>query len=387
MWSRGVIGMRWNQNEASRSMEQIGTTIRADRIVLSHVTGIVEAVLVLPALEALRESFPRATIGVVCSKSAGPVYARSSVSTQIWTIGNWNEGELLDPRHLWGTVGAIKELRQEQVDLLVELVQDGPTRWLGACLPTPAWRLTASGLCREKAKSWERWMRRLLEPFGRDLHRGGLVAPPHRTHEWLQRLEPLGVRPNVSAPRLRTDASADQLIARRLEKQTRTGRNATHGLLIGLAAGNGPAGMDWRKERVVSLARRLVHHYDAQILLLSDPSRPGWTREVELELRRSIPGRSIRLPARLSFDETLSLLARLSILVAPLGSITHLAAAVSTPVVALTRDLTPGPLDLLGPHTFHVRPSRQEAQLEDERIYEAACQLLHISRAELLIKR
>jgi len=45
----------------ARSMEEISTTIRIDRIVLSHVTGIVEAVLVLPALEALRESFPRAT--------------------------------------------------------------------------------------------------------------------------------------------------------------------------------------------------------------------------------------------------------------------------------------------------------------------------------------
>lgn len=380
--------MRSDQDEASRLMEQMGaTTIQVDRIVLSHVTGIVEAVLVLPVLEAMRESYPRATIGVVTTSSAGPVYARSRVSPQIWTVGNWRQGDLLDPRHLWGTVRAIKELRHEPVDLLVELVEDGPTRWLRACLAAPAWRLTSAGLHRGRTRSWERWIRRLWEPIGLASQRREYPAALHRTQEWLRQLEPLGVRPSVNAPRLWTDASADQRIARRLEKPTRAGSSGPQGLLIGLGAGDGLGGMDWRKEQVISLARRLVHHYDARILLLNDPSRPGWTREVESELRRAIPGRSLRMPARLSFDETLSLLARLSVLVAPLGSLAHLAAAVYTPVVALTRDPIPGPLDLLSPHTVHVRPSRQEAHIEDERIYEGACQLLHINRAELLIQR
>ncbi|MGA1368236.1 MAG: glycosyltransferase family 9 protein [Blastocatellia bacterium] len=369
-------------------MEQMGSsTIQVDRILLSHVTGIVEAVLLLPVLEALRESYPGTTIGVVTTSSAGPVYARSRVPPQIWTVGNWREGELLDPRQLWGTVRAIKELRHDPVDLLVELIEDGPTRWLRACLPAPAWRLTPAGLHRGRTRSWERWIRRLWEPIGLASQRREYPPALHRTQEWLHQLEPLGVRPSVSAPRLSTDASADQRIARRLEKQKRAGRSESQGLLIGLGAGDGLGGMDWRKEQVVSLARRLVHHYDARILLLNDPSRPSWIREVESELRRAIPGRSLRLPARLSFDETLSLLARLSVLVAPLGSLAHLAAAVYTPVVALTRDPRPGPLDLLSPHTVHVRPSRLGVQLEDEQIYEGACQLMHISRAELLTQR
>ncbi|MFZ4628859.1 MAG: glycosyltransferase family 9 protein, partial [Blastocatellia bacterium] len=352
-----------------------------------HVTGIVEAVLVLPALEALRESFPRATIGVVTSKSAGPVYARSRVSPKVWTVGNWREGELLNPRHLWGTIGVVKELREERVDLLVELVQDGPTRWLGACLPPPTWRLTASGLHGGKARSWERWMRRFFEQASQDLPRGGLAAPLHRTQEWLQQLEPLGVRPSVSTPRLRTDPSTDRRVAERLEKATRMKGRTTEGLLIGLAAGSGSGEMGWTTERVVSLARRLVHHFDARILLLNDRNQPGWTREVESELRRVVPGRSIRLPARPSFDDTLSFLARASLLVAPLGSIAHLAAAVSTPVVALTQGPRPGPLELLSPHTIHVRPSLKEALIEEEKVYEGACHLLHTSRAELLSQR
>jgi hypothetical protein len=90
-----------------------------------------------------------------------------------------------------------------------------------------------------------------------------------------------------------TDPSTDRRVAQRLEKATRAGRSATQGLLIGLAAGSGPAGMDWTKERVVSLARRLVHHFDARILVLDDPTRPGFAREVEPELRRAVPGRSI----------------------------------------------------------------------------------------------
>ena len=385
--SGAVIGVRSEQDEASRPMEEISASIRVDRIILSHVTGIVEALLVLPVLEALRESFPRAVVGVITLKSAGPVYARSRVSPQVWTVGNWSDGELLDPRHLWGTIRTVRELRREPVDLLVELIQEGPTSWLGACLSPPVWRLTASGLQRGNATSWERWMRRLLEPIGRDLRRGLFPAPLHKTQEWLQRLEPLGVRPSVSAPRLLTDPSTDQRVAQRLEKASGARRSATQGLLIGLAAGSGPAGMDWTKERVVSLARRLVHHFDARLLLLDDPTRPGFAREVEPELRRAVPGRSIRVPSRQSFDGTLSFLARLSLLVAPLGPIAHLAAAVSTPVVALTRDPTPGPLDLLSPQAVHVRPLRGEALVEEERVFEEACQLLHINRAELLTQR
>ena len=65
----------------------------------------------------------------------------------------------------------------------------------------------------------------------------------------------------------------------------------------------------------------------------------------------------------------------------------HLAAAVGTPVVAITRDATPGPLDLLSPHTLHVRPSHGEFLADEERVYDGVCQLLHISRAELLSSR
>lgn len=230
-------------------------------------------------------------------------------------------------------------------------------------------------------------MRRFFEQASQDLPRGELAAPLHRTQEWLRQLEPLGVRPIVSTPRLMTDPLTDRRVAERLEKATRMKGRTTEGLLIGLAAGSGSSELGWTTERLVSLARRLVYHYDARILLLNDPSRPGWTREVESELRRAVPGRSIRLPARLSFDETLSFLARASLLVAPLGRLAHLAAAVSTPVVALTQDPRSGPLDLLSPRSVHVRPSRGEALVEEEQVYEGACQLLHLSRAELLIQR
>lgn len=379
--------MRSAPDEASKPMKQTGTVIPANRIVLSHVTGIVEAVLVLPALEALRESYPSAAIGVITSQSAGPVYARSRVVPQVWTVGHWMEGELIGPRHLWGAIRTIQNLRDEPADLLIELVPDGPTRWLGACLPPPGWRLTPAGLHRGRVRSWERWVRRLLEPVGRDLQRGEFPAALHRTQEWLQRLALLGVRPSVSAPRLLTDPSTDRRIGQRLERLATSRGGAIQGLLIGLAAGSGPPRTDWTKERVVALARRLVHQFDARILLVNDPVRPGFAREVEPELRRAIPGRSIRLPSRLSFEETISFLARLSLVVAPLGAVAHLAAAVSTPVVAITRESTPGPLDLLSPHTVHVRPSSGETIVEEERVFEEASRLLHFSRSELLAWR
>ena len=99
------------------------------------------------------------------------------------------------------------------------------------------------------------------------------------------------------------------------------------------------------------------------------------------------------MPAKqaLAFDaaplaDVTSALARLSVFVSNHGGLTHLAAAVGTPVVAISPLTASHTTDLLSPNHQHVRKPQLEAITTDE-VYEAACQLIQSNRAESLWMR
>ncbi|MFM8395892.1 MAG: glycosyltransferase family 9 protein, partial [Acidobacteriota bacterium] len=94
----------------------------------------------------------------------------------------------------------------------------------------------------------------------------------HLAHEYLRRLEPLGVRPVVATPELTTNPEADL----RTEKMLRRlGIESGH-LLIGLHPGHGSgAGTEaengWPLDRFVALGKRLIQQFDARLLILAGP--------------------------------------------------------------------------------------------------------------------
>jgi ADP-heptose:LPS heptosyltransferase len=97
------------------------------------------------------------------------------------------------------------------------------------------------------------------------------------------------------------------------------------------------------------------------------------------------PKRAVALES-LPLADAVSALARLSVMVANHAGVAHLAAAVGTPVVAVSPSPSPTPYDLLGAQHRHVRGPHVEAVAADE-VYEAACRLVSLSRAELLVTR
>jgi ADP-heptose:LPS heptosyltransferase len=208
-----------------------------------------------------------------------------------------------------------------------------------------------------------------------------LRQPPkliHAAHHYLKLLEPLGVRPIESEPRLATDRASDESIDRLLRK---------HGvgmgeLLVGIHPGSGIGRERWPRSRFASIASRMIHNFDARVIVLAGPAERGAAKKMvaELPAKRAIAIESPKL------TDFVSAVARLSLLVANCSGPAHVAAATGTPVVAVSVTAGPSPHDLLGGHHEHIRGSHVDL-ISEEDVYNAACRLLKTSRAEFLRSR
>src|SRR5262249_38130877 len=100
--------------------------------------------------------------------------------------------------------------------------------------------------------------------------------PTHAAHQYLKRLEPLGVRPIESEPRLATDKLSDEQIEKLLRKQgLRTGE-----LLICIPPGAGPRKQRWPIQRFASIGARMIHNFDARILVCAGPNESGMAKRL-----------------------------------------------------------------------------------------------------------
>ena len=326
-------------------------------ILVVHVAGPAQTVLALPALRALRRHWPAARITVTTSPAAAELLRLARCADEVLAVGRLRMTELTSPRALYGGGRALRALRRGQFDLGIELKRDAE-----------------SALLLQLAQPRERVRAGVLERVSQALTKN---APRHLAHEYLQRLEPLGVRPVEANPRLATDRAADERFEQLLIK---------HGvpfgaLLVGIHPGSSPRAQRWPVELFVSMATRLIHNFGAQVLVFAGPNERGLARKVAAALpaKRAIAIQSPQMP------DFVSALARLSLCVANHGGPAHIAAAAGAPVVVAAPFAAPAPTDVLGERVVHVRRAHAEL-IPEEEMYEAACRLLKTNRAELLIR-
>ncbi len=94
----------------------------------------------------------------------------------------------------------------------------------------------------------------------------------HLAHEYLKKLEPLGVRPIEAEPRISTLRESDERIERLLSKH-----NIGLGeLLIGVHPGAGYGRPRWPFERFISIASRMIHNFNARVLVFAAPANAVW---------------------------------------------------------------------------------------------------------------
>lgn len=342
--------------------------IPPQKILVIHVAGLARTTLALPALGALRYYLPATHITVAASAGAAGVIRLSGCADEVLSVGRLSGAEVLGPRAAYRTLQALSALRRESFDLAIELE-----------------RGAEAGLLLFAARP-KRWMKDQAAPSGKlkqligriaEVLPGAPTAPRHAAQRYLDAIAPLGAYPLTAQPRLPTDRAADERIEKRLSKASLAGE-----MLVGIHAGAGRGHPRWPLEQFADVAARLVHVYNTRVLVFAGRGEKAQARQ----LVKMLPPKSALALEELPLADAASALARLSVLVANHSGVAHLAAAVGTPVVAVSATASPSPLDLLGKHHRHVRGPHIEAISPDE-VYEAACCLLSLNRAELLTAR
>lgn len=358
--------------------------VEPQHILVIHVAGLAQTTLALPALRSLRAHLPQSRITVVASSAAADLVRLASQdgsgANEILTVGRLRHAELLKPTAFYRSTKALNELRHANYDLAIEF-KSGTEAAIVLNLANPRERL-------RPPKELNKGLGAVIERVTQNISQQP-TAPTHLAHQYLKKLERLGVRPIEAEPRISTDRQVDQQIEKLLAK---------HGfefgeLLIGIHPGAGQIRHRWPIERFVAVGARMIHNLNARLLVFAGPQERGLAKQIVAQLqKKGAPKRAIAIESP-RLPELVSAFARLSLLIANHSGPAHLAAAVGTPVVAVSilgstfgNNSTPSPMDVMGRRHEHLRAPHVEL-ISEEAVYEAACRLLKMNRAEFLRSR
>ncbi len=342
----------------------------SQNILVVHVAGLGQTILALPALRALRQHLPDARITIATSTSAADLIRLADCADEVLPVGRLRGAEVLAPRSAYRSSKTLGEIKRGYYDLAIELQRN-----------------TEAGVLLQLAQPRERLDRRrntLSHGLSLVIERATqrLANLPakltHDAHAYLQRLEPLGVRPLEAEPRLSTDRDADARLERLLTKHgVQSGE-----LLIGIHPGAGRKKPRWDFEHFVNLAARLHHNFNARLLVFAGRSERGLARRLVSEL----PGKSALAFESAKLLDVVSAMARLSLFAGNHSGPAHLAAAAGAPVVVISPHPEATAQDVLGTRQIHLR-APHISMITEEAVYHAACQLLQSNRASVLSTR
>jgi heptosyltransferase-2 len=298
------------------------------RILVREVNWLGDAVLTLPALEALDRRFPRAAISVLAKPWVSGLFAGHPAVDRVL---EYRAGDV--HRGLTGRWRLVKKLRDENFDLAVLF----PNSLDAAMVPWLA------GIPRRVGYPTDgrRWL--LTHPAW-----GPTKVPgQHQVERYLDIVRALG---GDGAPslRLRVPAEARQNAQRLLEAHA----IGPTDLVVGLNPGSVYGGAKrWPPGRFAAVADGLAERRGAQILLIGSLQERPILDEVGARMRHP----AINLGGRTDLGTLVGLLARTQMLLTNDTGAMHVAAAVGTPVLAIF-----GPTDAqetgpLGPHSRIVR--------------------------------
>jgi ADP-heptose:LPS heptosyltransferase len=338
----------------------------SQNILVVHVAGLAQTTLALPALRSLRQHLPESRITVVSSPTGADLLRLEERIDEILPVARFRDAEFLNPRKFYRAAKSLKELRRERFDLAIEFKSDAESGLI-----------MQFANARERLGVRKRGVEAALDRLSRMIG-GGRSLRRHLAHEYLRVLEPLGARPTEAEPRIATLRESDERIERLLAKH-----NIEFGeLLIGVHAGAGAGEPRWPLDRFISIAARMIHNFDARVLVFAGPGERGQAQR----LASSLPARRAIAIESPKITDFVSAAARLSLFIGNHSGPAHVAAAAGAPVVVASTFVEPSPKDLLGDRVEHIRASHVTL-ISEEDVYEAACKLLKTSRTGFLRSR
>ena len=294
------------------------------RILVRSTNWVGDAVMSIPALEALRARFPRAEIVLL---------AKPWVSELFWHHPAINRQIIYKPksehRGATGFMKLVREIREEKFDAAVLLQNAFQAAWMAYLAGIPL----RIGYARDR--------RSFL------LH--DAIEPPvpaaygHQVYYYLQLLFRAGMIAKPGAVEEIRIRLADEEKAWALRKLDALGLGGQR-FIVGLAPGAafGPA-KRWLPERYAGLADRLIGALDADVLIFGSAAEKPLAEEIASSMKHT----PTIVAGETSLRELLSLMAGCRLIVANDSGPMHLAAAMGIPLVAIfgsTDERATGPL-------------------------------------------
>ena len=286
-----------------------------DRIVVFQAGAIGDTVLASPAIAALRAHFKR---------------------TRIEGVGYPERLDLLKACGLLDAVRAIDLGGFFQLFAASDRLSEETGRYLGGADIVVSWISDREGNFHRHVGN--AGVERLVIADAPSLPGGDL----HAADEYLRSLAPLGICTDRKAvPRLRLKRKLPEALAREI-LSLRKGRRR----LVGMLPGSGSQRKNWSRERFARVARRLSADCDASVAVLLGPAE---LERGELDFWKR---QNVALLANRPLVEVAGIISRTDFFLGCDSGLTHLAAALGRPVLALF-----GPTD---PAVWGPRGSRVE---------------------------
>jgi heptosyltransferase-2 len=302
------------------------------KILVRATNWIGDAVMSLPALEALRTRFPQAEIVLLAKPWVGELYwYHPAVSRQIVYDP---EGMHKGPRGFWKL---IQTLRAEHFDTAILFQNAFHAAWMAWCARIPL----RVGYARDSRST---------------LLTEAVEVPPaatygHQVNYYLHLLFRAGLidKPEpIREIRLILTAAEKKWAAKRLESLGLPGPR----FLVGLNPGAffGPA-KRWLVERYATLADRLVGGLHADVLIFGSPAERPLAEAIAWAMKHT----PTIVAGKTTLRQLMALLAQCHLMVTNDSGPMHLAAALGLPLVAIfgsTDERATGPV---GPHARVVK--------------------------------
>lgn len=323
-----------------------------------------DVVLSLPALDAIRERFPRARITVAVGKPGAEIVALSGFADATLVVDRVGLRDGFKPLSVLRVFKIVKAVREQKFDFVIDLHSLSETNLLGFLSGAPK-------------RLFSRRPGRSLDYLANFQPRPP-VETDHRTRHLIDRyldvLIPLEVQNVNRIPTLQTRTADGAALERKLARA----KAEAGAPLVGLFPGAGHPSRRWPLAHFASLADFLIRNDQLKVLVFLGPEERAFAKDV----RAQFPPTTI-VVEELTIPQLAAAQARLAAFVSNDTGPMHIAAAVGTPVVLL--------LDKRAPESYLPQGDRHRvvsnsviSDITVDEVYAATRSVLASGRMETL---
>ena len=283
---------------------------RIQRILVRATNWVGDAVMTLPALEAVRENFPHSTITVLARPWVAPLVESHPAVDKVMVF-NKSRGYPWDVKETLSMAGQIRQQGFDMAVLFQNAFEAAFLAYLGGVKYRVGYDTQARGLLLSHA-----------------VKKNPEITGKHQVEYYLGILRAMGWEAESRDPVIHV-AQRDMDSARGLLASNGINEDDT---LLGLSPGAiyGPA-KRWPGERFAVIGDRAVRHWGAKILIFGSRGEQDVCRGVA----RAMEEESLDLSGKVSLGEALALVRQCRFFVTNDSGLMHVAAGLNVPLVAV----------------------------------------------------